>query len=356
MRVYLIALGSLLSLALPVTLAGCGPDGGPGEQNKDDMVLDEAAQRAAFQACVKETTTYTPFETSISTAARVGAFESIGERLWRNPTPTRADFEQANLLYVEEEGLDSRLSRREDEHYPAVEVDGETVSCNSAPIVAISNPERCVGPAQIRPLVIDGLTEGAMSEDQLVRDKASHQVEASLLWFLYVSTYKEIHTCAQKKKDCDSSYAYYTGAEPEEMGIGLAGYFRREVPEAHAAVWDALLKMRCWRQVDGGDTAANTPLRDEVIRELDAALLFGLSRLVTARLKALQESSDEAQRAELWQAITILGPVLEREAKARDSAQGVALAGELDEKAAEGADLDMLITLIEDLFPSTDPV
>lgn len=344
----------LATLFTTLTIA-CGPD----DDNKtthnkaenNATTVDVVAQRAAWETCVADIKTYTPFETSISTAARVSAFESIGERLWNNDTLTQDDFVQSNLTYVEAEGLDSRLSRREDEHYPAIVEGGETVACNSSEGVATSNPDRCVGPAKIRPIVLDGLTDGAMSMDMDAQRIASTQVEASLLWFLYVSTYKEANTCTQKKKDCDSSYAYYSGAQPEEMGIGLAGYLLREVPEAHAAVWDGLLELRCWRQVDDTDTAQNLALRDEVIARMDKALLFGISRLVTARLTQIQTADGGNIPAE-WAWLQIMGPVLVREATARDATKGAELDAAFAKATFAEIDATTLITTIEGLFTS----
>ncbi len=346
----------LIAPLLVTSLVACGPTDNNTDDNSENnssTMVDKAAQRVEWEACVGDTMTYTPFETSISTAARVAGFETIGEKLWNNTmTPSQDDFVQSNLTYVEEEGLDSRVARREDEHYAPVMKDGEVVACNSAEDVPMSNPDRCVGPAKIRPLVIGGLTDGAMSMDEAERMLASAEVEASLLWFLYVSTFKEIHTCTKKKKDCDSSYAYYTGAQPEEMGIGLAGYLRREVPEAHAAVWDALLEMRCWRQVDDADTAQNQELRDEVIAKLDKALLFGISRLVTARLTAIQ-SADAADVPAEWRWLQIMGDVLVREAKETDAAKGAQLEDAFGKAMfSEVSDASALISTIEELFPS----
>lgn len=349
----------LATLSLATTLlfgaVACGPDENNDTTTQDNNGgnVDTAAQRQAWETCVAETDTYTPFETSISTAARVAGFETIADKTWRNAMPTTMDFEQANLTYVEEEGLDSRLSRREDEHYPAVMVDGEAVACNSAEDIPENNPDRCVGPAQIRPLVLDALTTGAMSDDLAERQVAGKQLEASLLWFLYTSTYKEATTCTQKKKDCDSSYAYYTGDQPEDMGLGLSNYFRTEVPEAHAAVWDGLVEVRCWREVDDTEEAQNLELRDEALATLDKALLYGISRLVSARLYNLSATDVTAQdRAEDWEWLTIMGPVLEREANTIDAAKAKTLEDAFDKASPDGVDTQALAMTIEELFPS----
>ena len=51
-----------------------------------------------------------------SSAARVAAYELIGDLLWRNASPTPEDFIQAELIYAEDGGVGSRVTRRYDAH------------------------------------------------------------------------------------------------------------------------------------------------------------------------------------------------------------------------------------------------
>ncbi len=345
-----------------IAITACGPsdennatENNATTENNSSMTIDKEAQRMEFDTCVAEnadTTTYTPFETSISTAARVAAFETMGDKTWRNEDLTGTDFEEANLAYVEDEGLDSRVSRREDEHYPAVTDDaGETVKCNESDEIADANPDRCVGPAQMRPIIVDSLTAGATSTDTQEQKLAAARLESTLLWFFYVSTFKEATTCTSKKKDCDSSFGYYTGVQDKDMGLGLSGYFIREVPEAHDAVWDGIMQMRCWRQVDSTDTAQNLELRDEALSAMDHGLLYGISRLITARLESLADATDD-EKAVTWQWLQIMGPVLDRSAAETDATKATTLREAFAQESPEGVDAAALVTTIEELFPS----
>ena len=115
-------------------------------------------------------------------------------------------------------------------------------------------PDYCVGPARIQPVILGALQQGAMGVgDPLVN---AARVEAGLLWFFYVSQYKESYTCTTKAKDCDSAYAYYTGGEPARGGIGLAGRVAEADPAAHDRAWDGL-----WRSGVGGISIRRIPRR-----------------------------------------------------------------------------------------------
>ena len=317
------------------------PDDNPDGNNPD------GDDREQWNMCREQVTEYMQFEETISSAGRVGAFEDIADRLWRNDsTPTGEDFVQANAIYLEPEGLDSRVSRREDEHYEPVMEGGEVLRCRDEGVPAM-DPDRCVGPAQIKPIIIDAFEAGANGEAPEVHGA---RVEAALLWFFYVSSYKEGITCTEKKKDCDSCYAYYTGDRPQEEGIGLAGYFRDIVPDAHDLTWDGILAVRCWREVDDAETATNLELRDDAMAELDKGLLYGVSRLVTDRLDELDTSTGVDREAD-WAWLQIMGPVLEREANVRDADAAAVLEDAFDQDSPDDVDVAALTSTIEELFP-----
>ena len=296
-----------------------------------------------WETCRADTTEYERFEETISSIARIGAFEDIADLLWENEMEIMdQDFIDSNLIYVEEEGLDSRVSRREDEHYMPVMEGGMTLSCRDDGVPE-KDPNRCVGPAQIRPLVLDAFTEGAMGEGEHKVEAA--KVEAALLWFLYVSSYKEATTCAAKAKDCDSSFAYYGGGEQQDGGLGLARYFKTHAPAAHDEVWDGLIAVRCWRGIDDGEEATNTELHDMALAELDEGLDYGLARLVVWRLDEF-DANEGVDRDADWAFLKILGPADARDANAAASLE-TAWAGTADE-------LDVAATksTIETLFPA----
>jgi hypothetical protein len=259
--------------------------------------------------------------------------------LWRNGTPNAAAFVAARDVYATGEGLDSRVQRREDEHYPPVTDPntGETLRCRDEGVPAM-DPERCAGPALILPILNAAFQAGIEGGDAEIQ---AARIKAALLWFLYVSTHKEASTCATASKDCDSAYAYYTGGEDRAGGLGLSGVVRSSAPETHDRVWDGILALRCWRDLDDGEEATDLTMRDRAVAQLDTALLHGVSRLVADRYQDWTQSRSEADAV----FVEILGGVLDRAAREIDPT----MADQLAESIASGEG-DVSATLTS-LFP-----
>ena len=274
-----------------------------------------------WDACVSDDGTYTQIEENVSSIARVGAFEDIAELLWRNGTPSADDFISARDLYATGEGLDSRVQRREDEHYPPVsDGNGGTLSCRDEGVPAM-DPQRCAGPGLILPVLNDAFQRGIAGEEPEVN---AARIEAALLWFFYISSFKEGTTCATTRKDCDSSWAYYTGGNQVDGGIGLAGYLREQVPTAHAEAFNGVLAVRCWRDLDPADAAEDLDMQALALSQLDTAMMYGLSRLLAERLADMTTSTGAEFDAH-WAFLQVLGPVLDREALDRDPTVGAEL-------------------------------
>ncbi len=299
-----------------------------------------------WDACVSDDNEYHRIEESISSIGRIAGFEQIADLLWRNDGMTTDDFISARDVYATGEGLDSRVQRREDEHYaPVTDPDsGDTLRCRDEGVPAM-DPDRCVGPALILPILNDAFQQGILGNDLEVN---AARVEAALLWFMYVSTHKEATTCAVAAKDCDSSYAYYTGAEPREGGLGLSGYIRDIVPNTHDRVWDAILGVRCWRDIDNAEEAEDLATRDLAVGQLDTALMHGVAQIVVDRLQDWA-TADGAAKAADAAFLSILGPVLNREAGERDATNAAILAAAWDD--LDSADVDEVITAMDAVFP-----
>jgi len=297
--------------------------------------------------CISDDNAYHPIEATIGTIARIASFEQIADLLWRRAdAPAPEDFTAARVIYVEPNGLDSRIQRREDLHYPAVPA-GEGVCTD--PGVPERYPDRCVGPARILPIVNDAFAQGTAGIDPRVQ---AARLEAAFLWFLYVSSYKEAHTCTETPRDCDSAWAYYTGGEPREGGLGLSRYVREREVETHDRVWDGLLAVRCWKNLDH-ETGVSTDLalRDRAIAQLDRALLRGVALVVRDRFDVLAAATtDEVQRA-AWAFLQILGGVLDREATARDPAAAAVLRAELARPDPAAVDVPAAREALDALFP-----
>ena len=225
------------------------------------------AYPAGWDACVSDDGTWhLAGEDHPSSAARVAAYEAIGELLWNNEcVPSSEDFVTAQGIYGEDGGVGSRVARRYDAH-----LDKPADADCKAEDAAQKWPDYCVGPAKIEPMILDAFAKGIAGEDPGAN---ALKIRSALLWFYFVSTYKEAFTCADKAKDCDSAWAYFTGGKQEdETQLGLAGEVHALDPAVHAAVFDALLAVRCWRDLDSAEQAEDDALHQRALAELDRAL------------------------------------------------------------------------------------
>ncbi|NOY93369.1 MAG: hypothetical protein GXP55_19465, partial [Deltaproteobacteria bacterium] len=236
-----------------------------------------------WPACVSDDGDYHRIEPVISSEARVAAFEEIAPLLF-DPTadPSADDFIAARLIYQEDQGIDSRVVRRYDPHFSVP--DG--TDC-TAPGVAEMFPDYCVGPGLLSPMILDEFAAGATGSGSEPARVHAARIEAGLLWFFYVSSFKESLTCSTKPKDCDSSYAYYTGGAQAGMGTGLSARVRAVAPEADARAFDGFLALRCWRDLDMADTATDLERRDWARGQFDRAELDGVAAILRTRLGSL---------------------------------------------------------------------
>lgn len=283
----------------------------------------------SYPECVTDDGSYSLVDGTPSSIARVEAFEEVLSLL---AADTSVDgFTAARAKYSEDEGLESRLQRREDLHFAAIPesdwdpgVDGDkqcTVPSNVA-----AYPERCAGPALIAPVMNEAFAAGQTGDGEPAVHVA--RIEAAGVWFLYLSVYKEANTCfTGKAKDCDSAWAYYTGGFDRAGGIGLAADIQGVSADAHAAIWDGFSAFRCIRDVypaDDTPSVADLDMDGQALlcsaqSQLTTALDFGLAQLVRSRLEALRDLED-ADAVAAWAGLEILGPVLDRAGNDRDAA------------------------------------
>jgi hypothetical protein len=295
-----------------------------------------------YGACVSDDGEYHRFQESISTIARVEAFERIADLLFNaERDATAGDFLSARMIYQEDEGLDSRVVRRYD---PYFEVPQGTDCTQTG--VPEEYPEYCVGPAKLQPILLDALNRGARGEPP--REQAA-RVEGALLWFLLASISKESLTCTETARDCDSAYAYYTAGANARGGIGLARYVAEVDAYAHDRVWDGLLALRCWRDLDSGETATDLALRDRARDQLLAAAAGGVAAIVRDRLQEMADSAGDQQRYH-FAFVTTLGPALVPEARARARSAGDTLASELAKTDPAEIDVEAVRTALDTTF------
>lgn len=307
------------------------------------------ASNESWPACASDAGRYLAFEATISTIARIDAYETMATLLWDNATvPTPEDFLAARELYATDEGLGSRVSRREDEHYPPVtDETGTVLLCRNEGVPAL-DPERCVGPAQMVPLINDAFVAGINGVDPVVN---AARLDATFIWFMYLSTYKESVTCTSVKKDCDSSWAYYNGGtQPDEAARGLGRLVDTVAPDSHDRITDGIFAVRCWRDLDSAEVATDLALRDQALLQLDTALLHGMAQLVLARMTDL-ETATGVQRDADWAWLQIVGSVLVREATDRDPAAATIIENAFSSVSPDSVDLTAVREAILSTFP-----
>ncbi len=296
-----------------------------------------------WPACVSDTNVFSPINPSISSVARVAAFEQMADLLWRGQrTPGPQDFVDARVLFAQDQGLDSRVQRREDIHYPAA-----AMACSTAGVPA-ANPDRCVGPAKLLPILNDAFTRGAMGESPQVH---AARIEAALLWFLYTSTLSEVVSCTSRAQDCDSSWAYYGGGAPRDQVVGLAKAVQALAPEAHQRAYDATLAVRCWRNLDNETgVATNLTLRDRALGQLDRAMLRGLVVVLRQRVAELSCTTGATRDARLT-FVQVLSPLLERALRERSPSSADVVKTQLAKVDAATVDVSAVTAALDTAFP-----
>jgi hypothetical protein len=318
-----------------------------------------------WPACVSDMGPYTLVDKPPSTIARTVAYEDISALLWLKKDPTAADFTAARDAYVLPEGIESRVVRREDLHYPPIpmnewdpQVDADK-QC-TVPALATKYRERCIGPSTMQPLIDAAFADGqAGNGDPNVLAETIH---GGLFWFFYLSVHKEANTCATvAAKDCDSSWAYYTGGQPIEAGIGISREIKAESQNTHERIHDGIMAARCWRDIaqDGDmypllDTLPQDQkdLFDRGWEQLDQALHRGFVVVIRDYMERyIDASCAGTDTAPAWAFLKIAGPAMQREANERDAAQGTVLADLWAADAPGPDEVAAAITALDAIFP-----
>jgi hypothetical protein len=303
------------------------------------------SQGDAWPACISDDNIFHPINPSIASMARVAAFEEIAAQLWADDRlPSATDFVDARVIYAQDQGIDSRVQRRHDVHYPEP---SRGATC-ADPGVPEQYPDRCVGPAKLLPILNDAFQRG-VAEDQ-PRVQAA-RIEAALLWFFYVSVLSEVQSCTTKPQDCDSCWAYFSGGTPRESPLGLGRYLAAQGQETYDRGYDGTLAVRCWRNLDNETgTAVDLVLRDQAQAQLDRALLRGVALILRQRFADLACRGGDVRAARLA-FVSTLGPFLDRAARERDPALADELAAQVAAAGTDGADADAATDALDALCP-----
>lgn len=284
-------------------------------------------------------------------AARTEAWDMMAAKLWADmdrASPTAQDFSDARDLYNIDQGIASRVARRQDVHYPELPVmEGKKFACTDAGLPAMY-PDRCAGPAHLQPIINDAFQKGAAQTEPRVQ---AARIEAALLWFFYLSTLSEMWTSSfEKIEDIDAMWGYYNAAQQRGGIAGIARYINPLSPEAHQRAFDGILAGRCWRDLDPRLPLQNTVLYQRALNQLDKAEIYGLGRVLRDRLGKLGAATGEVQRAHLA-FINILGRMMDRAARAADAARADVLKAQVSATDPAQVNVQAAQGAIDALFP-----
>ena len=130
---------------------------------------------------------------------------------------------------------------------------------------------------------------------------------------------------------------------------GLASYIRAIEPGTHAAIFNALLGLRCWRDLDNAETAMNEPMHQQALAQLDRGLNRALTVLLIDRLNHFS-GSQGSERVAAWSFLKVLGPVLNRAANEINAETASQLA---ETWSSDGSEVDPMAVILDlnSLFP-----
>jgi hypothetical protein len=334
--------------------APCVPDLGTAPRDNESCVplptdyrpREQGSVGDGWPACISDDNQYHPFNASVGSNARVAAFEEIAALLGfdGSKVPTCQDYLLAKVAWAQPEGLQSRVARREDVHYPAPTKGGQVVRCRDlSKEELLAHADRCAGPYLLQPLIESALNEGAMGREPLLN---AARVEAGLLWFFAISLPKELQTCGtEDREDCDSATGYYAGTQSRQNPIGLGRYVRARSPQAHERVWDGLLAARCWRDLDPGMPHANPAMMMQAVEQTDRAVLRGVALIVRSRVQNAH-ACPFAQES-----VRVLGPLLLRAARQAEPATAAVLEAEVTRADLSQLDAAAATSALDVLFP-----
>lgn len=332
----------------PLDLGGCAP----GANDYQPTVNGSADD--AWPACVNDDGGYTPIETP-STVARVEAWEMIRTIFAAGTTPE--DFTAAREQYTIAEGIESRLLRREDVHYPEIPEEDQdpTVAFDRQCTIAANMaayPDRCAGPAKIAPLINEAFAAGQTGEG----DPAVHaaRIDAAIEWFMYLSVFKEpTHSCPKVDKggDCDSGWAYYNGGTDRGSPLGYGADVRALSPQTNERIFDGIAAMRCWRDTYPPDMDADEtdPFFAHGRDQLDRANNHGAAVILRDRLAQQLACSEDAEANWAW--IQVFGQAIVKPAQDTDATHAATWEALIANDAPTAEDVLAGAAALDALFP-----
>lgn len=331
----------------PLDLSGCAPS------DNDYQPTVNGSADDMWPACVNDDGSYTPIELP-STAARVEAWEMIRTIFAAGTTPD--DFTAAREQYTLAEGIESRVVRREDVHYPNIPADqqDDTISFDRQCTIeanVMNFPDRCAGPAKVAPIINDAFVAGQMGMDPAVN---AARIDAAIGWFMYLSVIKEsTFSCpkADKGGDCDSSWAYYNGATDRGSPLGYGADVLAASPETNERIFDGIAAMRCWRdtyppEMDADETDAFYGYGYD---QIDRANNHGAVAVLRDRLNQQLMCSADADANWAW--IQVFGQTIIKPAQDIDAGRAATWEGLIANPAPSAQEILDGASALDFLFP-----
>jgi hypothetical protein len=332
----------------PLDLSACTP----GANDYQPTVNGSADDM--WPACTNDDGSYTPLELP-GAAARVEAWEMI--RTIFAAGTTAADFTAAREQYAIDQGIESRVLRREDVHYPnipeaeqdpMVDFDKQcTIEAN-----VMSYPDRCAGPAKIAPLINEAFAAGQSDMGDPAVNAA--RIDAGIAWFMYLSVVKEAtFSCpaADLGGDCDSGWAYYNGATDRANPLGLGADVMAASPDSNERIFDGLAAFRCWRDTYPADMEADTsdPFYGYAYDQLDSANNHGVAAILRDRLNQQLMCSADADAN--WAYIQVLGQAIIKPARDTDADRAATWEALIANPAPTAQEILDGAVVLDSLFP-----
>jgi hypothetical protein len=314
---------------------------------QDYTPRDLASAGTRFPACISDDNTYHSINPDVPSNARIAAVEALFKllKIEEGAVPSAQDFDDARVLYTQPEGLDSRVQRREDIHYPEVVIAGVAKQCRDLTSAEHAMyPDRCAGPAKVIPLLNDAFQKGSRGESPRVQ---AARIEAAMVWFLWLSFYKESQGCYGDPGQCDSASSYWGGQQDiAKAPTGYGRIVRGFSEDSYKRGWDAVLAVRCAYDYSQKSTPAPADfaaVKERARDQIDRINNHALALFVRSKLRAV--SCEGA-----LESLQILGPVLDVVARKIDAAKADELMAQWKKPSASEIDQVRVESILDALF------
>jgi hypothetical protein len=221
-------------------------------------------------------------------------------------------------------------------------------ACQNDPSVAMSSPDRCAGPARLKPIIDEAFVQGTAGNEP--RAQAA-RIEAALLFFMHLSMLSEVWTCSfDSLTDCDAAMGYYSAEPVPSTTSGASALVARLTPATHLAIYDALLGVRCWRDTDRQLPVSRTDLYQRAAGQLRRASSRGLAGILRERVRRLSCAQGE-ERDAARAFVSTLGELFHRQLRAANAAAADEVRAFTQAPSSDDAAITRAVAALDRIFP-----